>query len=118
MSRAFKSAWFSKAAKKAGISDSDLFQAIEQVAHGQCDDLGGGVYKKRLHKNEHRAIILAKVNDFWLFEYLFAKKDRSNITDNELKQFRSLAKSYTVATKVQFEQLLSTGSLIEIFKED
>ncbi len=41
--RVFKTAWFSKAAKKAHIPDSELCAAMRQVMLGQCDDLGGGV---------------------------------------------------------------------------
>ena len=60
--RTFKTAWFSKAARKALIADKELCAAIAQVRKGQCDDLGGGVFKKRLDKNRHRSIILAKGN--------------------------------------------------------
>jgi hypothetical protein len=48
--RAFKTAWFEKAAHKAEITDTELCKAIKQVRLGQCDDLGGGVFKKRLNK--------------------------------------------------------------------
>jgi hypothetical protein len=46
--RAFKTAWFNKAAKKARIGDDELVEAIREVMLGQADDLGGGVFKKRL----------------------------------------------------------------------
>ncbi len=72
--RVFKTAGFSKAAKKALIADDDLCQAIRQVMKGQADDLGGGVFKKRLKDNMHRSIILAKAENNWIYEYLFAKK--------------------------------------------
>jgi hypothetical protein len=42
--------WFAKAARKAHITDDELCSAVSQVAIGQADDLGGGVYKKRLKK--------------------------------------------------------------------
>lgn len=58
--RTFKTAWFAKAAGKARISDDELCEAIREVMKGQVDDLGGGVFKKRLNKNMHRSIILAK----------------------------------------------------------
>ena len=58
--RTFKTAWFSKAAKKASIADTELCEAIRQVMQGQADDLGGGVFKKRLNNNLRRSIILAK----------------------------------------------------------
>jgi hypothetical protein len=49
--RAFKTARFSKDAKKAKIKDIELCLAIQQVLLGQVDDLGGGVFKKRLNNN-------------------------------------------------------------------
>jgi len=62
--RTFKTAWFSKAARKARISDKAVCKAIEQVARGQADDLGGGVFKKRLNDNMHRSIVLAKAGEY------------------------------------------------------
>lgn len=116
--RAFKTAWFSKAAKKAHIRDSELCIAIRQVMAGQADDLGGGVFKKRLNDNMHRSIILAKAGRWWVFEYLFAKKDRSNIEDDELVQFRVLAKSYATLSAQQIEQLIDGNHLTEICHDD
>lgn len=117
-SRAFKTAWFSRAAKKAHIDDAELCAAIKQVMKGQADDLGGGVFKKRLNGNMHRSIILAKGKRYWVYEYLFAKKDRENIEDNELLTFRSLAKSYAGLTGKQLEQLIQDGDFVEICHDD
>ncbi len=58
--RTFKKARFGKDARKAGIGDAELCRAIRRVIAGQADDLGGGVFKKRLNDNMHRSIILAK----------------------------------------------------------
>lgn len=44
-SRVFKTARFSKEARKAKINDQLLCLAIEQVMAGQADDLGGGMFK-------------------------------------------------------------------------
>ena len=82
--RFFKTRWFSKAARKALIKDGELCKAIAEVMEGQADDLGGGVFKKRLNKNMHRSIILARGRRYWVYAYLFAKKDRENIEDDEL----------------------------------
>jgi hypothetical protein len=114
LTRVFKTAWFSKAAKKARISDIDLCAAINQVMRGQADDLGGGVFKKRLNDNMHRSIILAKGGRYWVYEYLFAKKDKDNIEDDELTAFRALAKAYANLSEAQTEQLLKNKDLIEI----
>ena len=72
--RVFKTAWFAKAARKAHIDDVELRVAIREAMQGQADDLGGGVFKKRLNDNMHRSIILAKGGRYWVYEYLFAKK--------------------------------------------
>jgi hypothetical protein len=90
--RAFKTAWFTKAARKARFKDNELCEAIEEVRKGQADDLGGGGFKKRLNKNMHRSIILAKGGRYWIYEFLFAKKDQANIDDEDLDDFRALAK--------------------------
>jgi hypothetical protein len=72
--RAFQTEWFAKAAGKANITDAELCRAIMQVIKGQCDDLGGGVFKKRLDKNMQRSIIVAKGDKYWVYAFLFAKK--------------------------------------------
>lgn len=84
------------------------------MALGQADDLGGGVFKKRLNDNRHRSIILAKSGRFWVYEYVFAKQDRANIDDKELTQFRKLAKAYAELTDRQIERLVSAGDFLEI----
>jgi hypothetical protein len=118
LSRVFKTARFSKDAKKARISDAELCDAIRQVMAGQADDLGGGVFKKRLNDNMHRSIILAKGGRYWVYEYLFAKKDRDNIEDDELTAFRSLAKAYAGLTDVQIAALVSGKDIVEICHDD
>jgi hypothetical protein len=112
--RVVKTAWFSKAAKKAHIKDDELCAAIRQVMLGQADDLGGGVFKKRLSKNRYRSIILAKGRQFWVYEYLFAKKDRANIADDELDSFRELAKVYMTLSAQQVDRLLREKDWFEI----
>jgi hypothetical protein len=111
---AFKTEWFAKAARKAGIADAELCKAVMQVIAGQADDLGGGVYKKRLASNRHRSIILARGGEYWVYEYLFAKQDRANIEDKELRSFRSLAKAYAALTAEMVAKLIEGGEWIEI----
>ena len=112
--RAFKSAWFAKAARKARITDDELCHAIQQVVKGQVDDLGGGVFKKRANDNMHRSIILARAGQWWIYQYLFAKKDRANIDDDELLAFRKLASSYAKLTSAGLNQLVDDEELEEI----
>jgi hypothetical protein len=112
--RAFKTAWFAKAARKALVNDEELCRAIAEVRKGQADDLGGGVFKKRLDKNRHRSIIVAKGRRYWVYAYLFAKKDRANIEDDELKAFRKLADLYAAKTDIEIGKELEAKELVEI----
>ena len=114
--RTFKTAWFAKAARKALIDDEELCEAIAEVRKGQADDLGGGVFKKRLDRNRHRSIIVAKGRRYWVYAYLFAKKDRANIELDELKAFRKLADLYAAKTDVEIGKELETKELVEICK--
>lgn len=118
VTRVFKTGKFSKGVKKAGIVDAELCAAIREVMAGQADDLGGGVFKKRLHDNMHRSIILAKGGGYWVYEYLFAKKDRANIDDDELAAFRLLARGYANLTEPQVKLLIAAKQLVEICHDD
>ncbi len=85
---------------------------------GQVDDLGGGVFKKRLNKNMHRLIVLAKGGRYWIFVYLFAKKDRTNIDDDELADFKKLAQAYGRMTDSELGAALNQGDLQELCDEE
>lgn len=113
--RVFKTATFAKAARKAGITDQELCKAIQEVMDGQyAADLGGGVFKKRLNKNMHRSIILAKCGKRWVYEYLFAKNERDNIEEDEEVLYKTLAKTYSKLTAAQLEELVANKDLVEI----
>ena len=91
-----------------------MAKAIKEIALGQADDLGGGVFKKRLNNNLHRSIVLAKAGEFWVFAYLFAKKDRANINEDELVAFRKLAELYRRKTETDLLKEIESGALLEI----
>jgi hypothetical protein len=51
----------------------------------------------------------------WVYGYLFAKQDRTNIEGDELAAFRILAKSYACLTDAQLNALLENRKkLVEI----
>jgi hypothetical protein len=110
----FKTGWFAKAARKARIPDEELCSAIQQVVLGQANDLGGGVFKKRLRKNQYRSIILSRAGHYWVYEYLFAKQGNANIGDDELAGFRKLVKVYAGLTTRQVDQLILEDDWKEI----
>ncbi len=50
----------------------------------------------------------------WIYAYLYAKKDRENITQDELAGFKKLAKDYASAGEVKIPALLKEEELLEI----
>ena len=72
------------------------------------------MFKKRLDKNRSRSIILAKGQRYWVYAFLFAKKDRDNINDAELAAFRDLADLYDRKSDVHVDRELQAGELMEI----
>ena len=91
-----------------------MCRAIEEVIAGQADDLGGGVFKKRLNKNMDRSIVLAKGERTWIFVFLFQKADRDNIADDELAAFKLLAATFGRMKESELGDLLDSKELVEI----
>ncbi len=112
--RVFKTRNFAAAATKADISDAELCAAVKEVMNGQAADLGGGVWKKRLNKNLHRSIILAKGSNYWVYQFLFAKNNSDNISDKELTQFKKLAKIYEKLSSKEISDLVKKEEFQEI----
>lgn len=81
---------------------------------GRADDLGGGVWKKRLGGNRQRAIILGKVGRCWVYEFLFDKQDRPDIDADELRWFRRLAKVYAGLSDDEIDRYVQAQEWEEI----
>jgi hypothetical protein len=75
------------------------------------------VFKKRLYKNRRRGIILMRGGKWWVYAYLFAKKDRENIDDDELAAFRDLAEVYAAKSAEDIAKELAAKALVEICDE-
>lgn len=96
--RIFLTAWFERFAKRQGIEDSALYDAVFRADEGLIDaDLGGGVIKQRIaRRNEgrsrgFRSVIVFRRGDRAVFVYGFAKSDRGNLRRDELEAYRSFA---------------------------
>src|SRR6266436_7057973 len=83
--RIFKSRWFERFARKEGIADAALRDAVSRAEKGQIDaDLGGGVIKQRIARpgqgrsKGYRTIILFRHRARAFFVYGFAKNQRAN----------------------------------------
>ncbi len=115
--RTFKTKKFSKQCYGIGITDDELCKCIVEVMQGKADDLGGGVFKKKLNKNMHRSIVLAKGGSFWIYELIFAKSDRSNISSRELVVLRDMAQAYAAMLPLTFFNMIQMEQLVEICHE-
>jgi hypothetical protein len=120
-SRILKGRKFARFARKAHISDADLWEAIQRANAGLIDaDLGGGVIKQRIARSGEgksggsRSIILFRRGDCAVFVHGFEKKTTSNITVTELFAFRRLADRILNYSVAEMEEQIETGSLIEI----
>ncbi|ORM70927.1 addiction module toxin RelE [Pantoea wallisii] len=112
--RIFKTKWFSKQASRHNITDGELCMAIAAVQQGSAVNLGGGVFKKRLQQNRDRAIVLAKGGRNWIYAFLFAKQDQSDLKECELAGFRALAKHYSLMSNESLNRLIAGKELVEI----
>lgn len=115
--RLFKTKRFAMQAGKAWSGDDELREAFTEMLKGQAESLGGGVWKKRLNANRHRSIVVAKGSGYWVYQFLYAKKDQSNISQADLIGFRKVAKTYEGLTELQVQYLLDTREFLEIFHE-
>ena len=119
--RVFKNAWFERFARKQGIADKALLEAIKRVGRGLIDaDLGGGVIKQRVARPGHgksggfRTIILYRTTERAFFVYGFAKSDRENIDDDEEAEFKKAAAHVLGLSEEHLAKLIVKGLFSEV----
>jgi hypothetical protein len=122
--RIFKNLWFTRFADKEGITVSELKEAVSQLEAGQADaDLGGGVYKVRVARpgegksRGYRVIVFFRSAKRTFFVYGFAKSDRGNIDQGELRVFKYRAKDAFSLTEDEIKERLRKRTLIEVLEE-
>ncbi len=121
----YKGKVFARFARKAGISDTDLWISAQLANEGVIDaDLGGGVIKQRIARSGEgksggsRSIILFRAGSRAVFVYGFEKKERANIRQDELEAFRELAKVVLGYTENELAQRVKDGALVEVRKPE
>ena len=119
--RIFKNTWFTRFADKEGITDGELREVVNRLEAGQADaDLGGGVYKMRVARSGegksggYRVIVFFRSEDKTFYEYGFAKSDRANINQRELKLLKETAKEYLSMTPDQLRERIEQGKFVEL----
>jgi hypothetical protein len=119
--RIFKTKRFTRLADKAGITDPELLAAAADVDRGEYEaDLGGGVFKKRIARSGagksggYRVILFFRKNERLIFSYVFAKSNRGNIEDDELREFKATARGDLGYTDDQMNAFTKAGLYKEL----
>ena len=117
----YKSKPFARFAKKARITDAELWKTAQRANEGQIDaDLGGGVIKQRIARagegksGGSRSIILFRRDDRAVYVYGFEKKDLGNIRPNELEAFRELTQVVLGYTATEIAKRVEDGALFKV----
>jgi len=110
--------WFQRFASKEGIDDTSFCDAVWRAERGQRDaDLGGNVMKQQIGRvgegksSGYRTIILYLAGTRAFFVYEYAKSDRNNITKDELRGFKELAKHKLSYDDAQLLSAVRNGAL-------
>lgn len=122
--RVFKNKWFQKWAAKERLDDEALRAAIEEMENGLIDTkLGGHVVKKRValpgrgKRGGSRTLVVYQQADKAFFVYGFAKNERANISDKELKALKLLATQLLGYTNPALVKAIKAGELIEVIND-
>jgi len=123
--RVFKTKWFQRFARKEGIEDGALREAVARAEKGLIDaNLGSGVIKQRIARpgqgrsGGYRAIVVFRQGDRAVFMYGFAKSAMANIRADEEKEFKEAAKHLLALTGEQLAALLRQGDFIEVKRHE
>ena len=119
--RTFKTKWLARFARREGIPDESLREAIERAERGMIDaDLGGGLIKQRVARQGqgrsggYRMIVAYRAKNRAVFLFGFAKNDQENIPLDELRFLRKLAENWLAADTAKINNEIESGNLQEI----
>jgi len=123
--QAFKIKAFARWADGECLGDDALASAVAEMDNALIDArLGGQVVKKRValpgrgKRGSTRTLVAFKQGEKAFFIYGFAKNQRSNVSDKELKALKMLAKELLNYPAVSLSKAMKAGELIEIEVND
>lgn len=121
--RIFKTKWFARFARKENIPDARLIEAVRLAEDNKIDSvLGGGLIKQRIPRDGggksggYRSIIAYKAGDKCFFLFCFAKNDKENLEEDELRVFKNLSRSLLSHGDSGVEDLLKVGEIVEVIQ--
>ena len=119
--RIFKTKWFARFARKEGIDDNKLFEAVAEAEKGvSAIDLGGGLIKKRVSRSGqgksggYRTIIVYRIRALAIFVYGFPKSAKANLNAVELDAYKKLAQVFLGFSDQDIVKAVNAGELVEV----
>lgn len=119
-----KTKLFAKWAIKNQVSDESLNIAAKEISIEVYEaNYGGGVIKKRVankgrgKSGSTRTIVAFKKGKNCFFVFGFEKNAKSNISSNEEKAFKIVAKSLLAYSDLEINKLIKEGALVEVENE-
>ena len=120
----YKTRPFARIARKAGITDSALKAAVEEMRNGIIHaSLGGNVYKQRValpgqgKRGGSRVIVAANLLDRWIFVHCYLKNTQANISRDEEQAFKEFARVYLGLSEEIIQTAVERG-ILEVIHED
>jgi hypothetical protein len=123
--RVFKTRWFARWADGEGVSDAALLEAVDEMSRGLIDaNLGGHVFKKRVgiggrgKSGGLRTLLAFRVGDRAFFVFGFAKNERANVSDKELRTLKLLASQLLGYDARALDRALGANELYEVESDE
>ncbi len=123
--RTYRTQWFQGWAANEGLTDEALASAVREIVAALIDgDLGGHVVKKRVglqgrgKRSGVRTLLALRREDKAFFIYGFAKNERANISQKELKALRMLAADLLSYGTQELAKAVRVAELIELEVRD
>jgi hypothetical protein len=119
--RVLKTKTFARWTRKEGVADAALRSAVSEIRVGLVEaNLGAGLVKKRIARPGRgksggwRTVLATNLRDRWVFLYGFAKNERDNVDDDELRSLKLLAQTYLGFDEDTIDRLVEAGELKEV----
>ena len=117
----FFSKVFTRLARREGLTDVHICQAVAEMNKGLIDgNLGAGLVKKRIaipgqgKSGGWRLLLGFQAGEKAFFLYLFSKNRLDNIEDDEMKALKRLTKYYLALKPTEIKAALESGELREV----
>ena len=122
--RIIKTRHFDRWAKRLGLSDASLVNAVVEINNGLVDvHLGGSLVKKRVAVNGKgkragaRTIVATNFVESCYFIYGFEKSVQANISPSELEALKALSTDLLAMSEQNLDALLAEERMIEVKSE-